>query len=357
MRVLITGITGMAGSHLAEFLLEQGEIQVYGTYRPRSRFDNLDGLREQGRLRILEGKIDSPADLRERNKPDAANLLEVDLTDPWSTLRLVRAVQPERIFHLAAQSFVLVSFAAPAQTLEANIAMQLNLFEAVREEGSAGAVRIHIAGSSEEYGLVHDYEVPIRESNPLRPLSPYAVSKVTQEMLAYQYNQSYGLHTVVTRGFNHTGPRRGEVFATSSFAKQIAEIEAGLRPPVVYVGDLEPKRDWTDVRDMVRAYWLALEHCPPGEVYNTGSENAFRVGDMLQTLIGLSRVEIKVQRDETRLRPSDVPILYSDCTKFKEATGWQPEIPFEQTLRDLLDYWRARIARGSGARGTTTGAR
>jgi len=183
----------------------------------------------------------------------------------------------------------------------------------------------------------------MKETNPLRPLSPYAVSKVAQELLAWQYFRSYGLQTVVTRGFNHSGPRRGQVFSTSSFAKQIAEIEKGLRPPVIYVGDLESQRDWTDVRDMVRGYWLALEKGLPGEVYNVGSGVTRRIGDMLNILLSLSNNHIELRQDPARLRPSDVKILWADITKFHRQTGWEPVIPFEQTMRDLLDYWRARV--------------
>ena len=201
---------------------------------------------------------------------------------------------------------------------------------------------IQIAGSSEEYGLVHPEEAPITEENPLRPLSPYAVSKVAQDMLAYQYFQSYGLKVVRTRAFNHTGPRRGDVFVTSNFAKQIAEIEAGQRPPVIHVGDLNPQRDFTDVRDIVRAYWLSLEHCSPGEVYNVASGKAYRIEEVLKILLDNSEQDIEVVEDPERLRPSDVPLLLGDNSRFCKATGWSPEIPFEQTAKDLLDYWRER---------------
>jgi GDP-4-dehydro-6-deoxy-D-mannose reductase len=217
-----------------------------------------------------------------------------------------------------------------------------NAREAVREARLDPI--IHIAGSSEEYGLVYPDEAPIKESNPLRPLSPYAVSKVTQETLAIQYFRSYGLRCIVTRGFNHTGPRRGQVFATSSFAKQIAEIEAGLREPVIEVGDLDARRDWTDTRDMVRAYWLATEHCTPGEVYNTGRGTCMRVGEMLDILLSHARVPITTRQDSTRLRPSDVRLLWANVDKFKAATGWEPTIPFEQTMADLLGYWRERVS-------------
>jgi GDP-4-dehydro-6-deoxy-D-mannose reductase len=217
----------------------------------------------------------------------------------------------------------------------------VNLFEAMRDLELPA--RVHIAGSSEEYGLVLPEEVPIREENPLRPLSPYAVSKVAQDLLAYQYWQSYRLHTVRTRGFNHTGPRRGEVFVTSSFARQIAEIEKGLRDPVVLVGNLESVRDFTDVRDMVRAYWLALEQGGAGEVYNICSGRGYTARQVLDILLDLAHVKVRVQEDPARMRPSDVTLLVGDCSKFQNVTGWRPTIPFEVTLKDLLEHWRSRV--------------
>jgi GDP-4-dehydro-6-deoxy-D-mannose reductase len=201
--------------------------------------------------------------------------------------------------------------------------------------------RIQIAGSSEEYGMVYENEIPIKETNPLRPLSPYAVSKVAHDLLGYQYYKSYKLYIVRTRGFNHSGPRRGEVFVESNFPKQIAEIEKGLKEPVIHVGNLEAKRDFTDVRDMVRGYWLSLEKCDPGEVYNICSGRAFKIKEVLDILLSLSKVKVEVKQDPTRMRPSDVPILLGDHTKFSEKTGWQPTIPFEKTLEDILNYWRS----------------
>jgi GDP-4-dehydro-6-deoxy-D-mannose reductase len=222
--------------------------------------------------------------------------------------------------------------------------MQVNLFEVMLHLRLD--VPIQIALSSEEYGLVHANEVPIGEDNPLRPLSPYAVSKVTQDMMGYQYHQSHGLKVIRTRTFNHEGPRRGDVFVTSNFARQIAEIELGMKPPVIEVGNLEARRDWTDVRDIARAYWLAVGRCIPGEVYVIGSGKSRTVQEMLDTLLGLSEVQVTVRQDPSRLRPSDVQILEANPTKFREATGWEPEIPFEQTMKDLLDYWRDRLRRG-----------
>jgi GDP-4-dehydro-6-deoxy-D-mannose reductase len=317
MRVLITGITGFAGSHLAEFCLSKG-VEVYGTIRWRSRTENI------------------------RDVKDKVNLIECDLRDASSVLTTIEKVKPDYIFHLAAQSFVPTSWRAPAETFSTNIIGQVNLFEAVREVGISP--KIQIACSSEEYGLVYEDEVPIKETNPLRPLSPYAVSKVAQDLMGYQYFMSYKMPIVRTRAFNHEGPRRGEVFVTSNFAKQIVEIEKGLREPTIYVGNLEAKRDFSDVRDVVKAYWLALEKGEPGEVYNIASGKAITIREMLDILLSLSKVSnIKVKQDPARMRPSDVPILQGDFSKFHEKTGWEPTIPFEKTLEDLLNYWREKV--------------
>src|SRR5579884_3406785 len=333
----------MAGSHLAEYALTLAGVEVFGTYRWRSRMDNLSDLIAAGKVNRIAsgGNVRSAAELAARieaeAKPGHLNLILGDLADPSSMRRLIEGLRPDRVFHLAAQSFVPVSWESPAETMELNVIGQVHLFEAIRETGIDPLV--HVAGSSEEYGLVFPDEVPMKETNPLRPLSPYAVSKVAQELLAWQYNQSYGLKVVVTRGFNHTGPRRGEVFSTSTFAKQIAQIEKGLQPPVLEVGDLSSKRDWTDVRDTVRGYWLALERGKPGEVYNVGSGVCRSCEEMLGVLLTHTDRKIDVRVDPSRLRPSDVKILWSDPSKFQRQTGWQPEIPFETTMKDLLDYW------------------
>jgi GDP-4-dehydro-6-deoxy-D-mannose reductase len=322
MRAFITGITGFAGSHLADYLLaEHPEVEIYGSHRWRSRRDNIAHL--DGRL----------------------TLVECDLRDFTSVLAACERARPDVVFHLAAQSYVPASWTAPNETLTTNIAGQTNLFEAVRLLRLDPTIQI--ACSSEQYGLVMPDEVPIKESNPLRPLSPYAVSKVTQDYLAYQYFQSYGLKTVRTRGFNHTGPRRGEVFVSSNFARQVARIEAGLQEPVVRVGNLDSVRDFTDVRDMVRAYWLAATRGRPGEVYNVASGRGISVRELLDRLVALSTIAVRVEVDPERLRPSDVEVLIGDSSRFRADTGWEPRIPLERTLADLLEYWRERVARAS----------
>jgi GDP-4-dehydro-6-deoxy-D-mannose reductase len=339
LRVLITGITGFAGSHMADMLLDMPNVEIFGIYRRRSQMDNLAHL--EGKLRMIEPGVASEETIARAFVEGKINLIDCDLLDAFSVNKLIGAVRPDRIFHLAAQSHVPTSWNAPSYTLQDNVLGQLNLFEAVRAVGIDPLIQI--AGSSEEYGMVYPDEVPMKETNPLRPLSPYAVSKVAQEMLAYQYHQSYGIKAITSRGFNHSGPRRGENFVDSSFARQIALIEKGEQEPVIYVGDLTSKRDFTDVRDMVKAYWLLLDKGRPGEVYNIGSGHTRPMQEVLDMLLSMSKVDVEVRVDPTRLRPSDVMILWADSSRFADATGWKPTIPYKQTLKDLLDYWRERV--------------
>jgi len=318
MKVLITGITGMVGSHLAEYILrDHPDVEVYGLTRWRSPMDNISTIL------------------------DRVKLIQAELRDLNSLVNLMRSIQPDRVFHLAAQSYVTTSFTAPADTVHTNVIGTLNLLDAVRISGINP--KIHICSSSEVYGQVQPDEVPIRESNPFRPASPYAVSKVGEDMIALQYFLSYGIQTIRTRMFTHTGPRRGDVFAESAFARQIAEIEAGKRPNPLRVGNLNSVRTFADVRDAVRAYWLLLEKCPAGEVYNIGGNRTMLVGEMLQILKGFASCSIEHEMDPALLRPSDVTLQVPDISKFQAATGWQPEIPLETTLLDLLNYQRARL--------------
>ncbi|HEY0781217.1 MAG TPA: GDP-mannose 4,6-dehydratase [Thermoanaerobaculia bacterium] len=305
---------------MAEYLLsEHPDVEVFGIYRWRSRMENIEHL--TGRIQLLE----------------------TDLRDFTSTQAALARSRPDYVFHLAAQSFVPASWTAPSETLTTNIAGQTNLFEAIRSLSLDPVVQI--ACSSEEYGLVLPDEVPIKETNPLRPLSPYAVSKMAQDFLGYQYFQSYGLKAIRTRGFNHTGPRRGQVFVTSNFCSQVAAIELGLQEPVIRVGNLDAIRDFTDVRDMVRGYWLAVTKGKPGEVYNIATGHGYKIREVLDRLLALSTAKVKIETDPARLRPSDVEILIGDSSRFRADTGWEPRIPFEKTLGDLLAYWRDTLKR------------
>ena len=315
-RALITGIAGFVGSYMAEMLLSKG-YEVSGLCRPRSKMDHIESIKSK------------------------LHLEDADLLDSHSLYTTINKIKPDYIFHLAAQSFVPTSWGSPAVTLEVNIVGSANLFEAVRQVGIDPVIQI--ACSSEEYGMVHADEVPIKETNPLRPLSPYAVSKLAMDYLGYQYYQSYKVRIIRTRGFNHTGPRRGDTFAESNFAKQIAMIEKGKQEPVIHVGNLDAKRDYTDVRDMVQGYLVAVEKCEPGEVYNICSGTTIKIGDMLKLLLSYSKVKVETKEDPSRMRPSDVPVLLGDNSKFVAKTGWKTTIPFEKTMEDLLNYWRARV--------------
>jgi GDP-mannose 4,6-dehydratase len=310
---------------LADYILENyPKVQILGLARWRSPIDNV------------------------RHILDKVTLEFGDLMDLPSLKTILSSQRPDVIFHLAAQSYVPFSFTSPVATLNANMIGTCNLLEAVKEMKlfSNYDPVIHVCSSSEVYGQVKENEVPITEDNPLRPASPYAVSKVAEDMLGFQYWISWKVKTIRTRMFTHTGPRRGDVFALSNFAKQVAAIEAGLAPRTVFVGNLESVRTWSDVRDAVRAYWLLVNKCPPGEVYNIGGVETMTIREMLKKLLKLSKVkDIKVEVDPRRLRPSDVTLQIPCIDKFVKATGWKPEIKFDKTIRDTLDYWRNHYKR------------
>ncbi|MGE5140857.1 MAG: GDP-mannose 4,6-dehydratase [Rudaea sp.] len=312
---MITGISGFAGSYLAEHLLSLPSCDLWGVSLGPT--ENIDGLR------------------------DRIHYLPEDLADPSAAERVLITARPDLIFHLAAQAFVPVSWQDPWSTMENNIRAEVNLLHLVAKHEIPS--RILIVGSNEEYGRVEPDDLPITEETALRPDSPYGVSKIAQDFLALQYFISHNLYTVRLRPFNHSGPRQNDRFVASDFAKQIAEIEAGEREPVIHVGNLEASRDFTDVRDMVRAYVLALERGVPGEVYNVGSGRAYSIRQLLDFYLSQTDAPVRVQADPGRSRPSDTPVTLCDSTKFRRQTGWEPEIPFEQTLRDTLDYWRARV--------------
>lgn len=311
MRALITGVGGFVGPHLVAALRHE-------------------------RGRALFGLCRHPCD-GEGYTPVVADLL-----DREAVARAVAEIAPTHVFHLAAQSHVPTSHDDAGATLTNNIGGQVNLLDACR--ALPRPPRVLIAGSAEEYGLAREEEMPLGEDQPFRPTSPYAVSKVAQDLLGWQYFVSYGLPVVRVRPFPHIGPGQGDRFALASFARQIAEIEAGWRPPVVRVGNLDARRDFLDVRDVVRAYHLALTRGEPGAVYNVGGGVAVRLRDALDLLLGFLPARIDVATDPARLRPSDVPLLVADNRALREATGWSPTIPFEQSLRDILDWWRGQIA-------------
>lgn len=333
-KVLITGITGMVGSHLADFLIKETDWEIYGMCRWRSPLDNIKHL------------ID---DINSRKR---VHLVYGDLRDSLSIDNVIKEVVPDYVFHLAAQSYPKTSFDAPLDTLDTNIQGTARLLEALRKHASNAV--IHVCASSEVFGRVKKEKLDqmggiINEECTFHPASPYAISKVGTDLIGRYYAEAYGMTVMTTRMFTHTGPRRGDVFAESTFAKQIAMIEAGLIPPVIKVGNLDSLRTFADVRDAVRAYYMLVTINPvAGEYYNIGGTYTCKVGDMLNFLLSLSPLkdQIKIEVDPERLRPIDADLQIPDTSKFEKHSGWKPQISFEQTMTDLLNYWRERIAHG-----------
>jgi GDPmannose 4,6-dehydratase len=329
-RVLITGITGMVGSHLADFLLENTDWDIFGMCRWRSPLDNVEHLLDRA------------------NKNDRVHFIDGDLCDYISLQNAVEESRPDYVFHLAAQSFPTTSFSSPLQTLDTNILGTQRLLETLHKCSGIDPV-IHVCSSSEVFGRVPKEKLPINEECSFHPASPYAISKVGTDLVGRFHAEAYGQRVVVTRMFTHTGPRRGDVFAESSFAKQIAMIEHGIIPPVIKTGNLNSLRTWSDVRDAVRAYFMLVTVNPiPGEYYNIGGTFTCTVGDMLKHLISISSIKdsIKITTEEARIRPLDADLQTPDSSKFKKHTGWVPQIPFEKTMQDLLDYWRNNVQKG-----------
>ena len=329
-RALITGITGMVGSHLADYLLDNTDWDIYGMCRWRSPLDNVEHLLERA------------------NRKERLFFIEGDLTDFISLVNAIQKAKPDYVFHLAAQSYPLTSFSSPIHTLDTNILGTERLLEALRQNSDCDPY-IHVCASSEVFGRVSRDKLPINEECSFHPASPYAISKVGTDLIGRFHAEAYGQKVMTTRMFTHTGPRRGDVFAESTFAKQIALIEAGRIPPLVRTGNLQSMRTWSDVRDAVRAYYLLLTCNPiPGEYYNIGGSFSCTVGDMLQYLISISskKDSITVETETSRLRPIDADLQIPDTSKFSKHTGWYPQIKFEQTMQDLLDYWRQRINSG-----------
>lgn len=330
MKALITGMTGMVGSHLADYLLANTDWEIFGLCRWRSPLDNIEHLLER-----IE-------------KEDRISLLYGDLNDQASLTRAVEKARPDYIFHLAAQSYPQTSFGSPVDTLNTNVLGTCRLLEAIRLASGKLDPVVHVCASSEVFGRVTRDKLPINEECGFHPASPYAISKVGTDLLGRFYGEAYGLRAVTTRMFTHTGPRRGDVFAESSFAKQIALIEAGAQEPRLKTGNLQSMRTWSDVRDAVRAYYLLATVNPvAGEYYNIGGTFSCSVGEMLDTLLSLSTVkDIQVETDARRLRPIDADLQIPDTSKFRKRTGWEPQIPYQQTMSDLLDFWRERISSG-----------
>lgn len=314
MRALITGITGFAGGHLAQILQERGD-EVFGVAHDKGH----------GLSHLSQPVTPVIVDLRDSNAVD----------------NLLNDVQPDAIYHLAGQAFVPTAWADPWSTIENNIRPQLNILGVMIKQKSKA--RLLVVASNEVYGHVPDDQLPVKEDCPMRPDNPYGVSKVAQDVLALQYHLSHGVDVLRIRAFNHIGPRQSPFFVAASFAKQIAEIEAGLSEPILRVGNLEAQRDFTDVNDVMRAYALLVEHGKPGEAYNVGTGRALSIDYLLEVLLSYTKIEIRIEQDPARLRPSDVPIIYADNTKLRSETGWEPTHKFEDSLQRVLDYWRGEV--------------
>ena len=317
-RILITGITGFVGSHLADLTLEKN-CEVFGLKRW-----NLSRMRN---VKHLINKI---------------NWIDCDITDPVSVKKAIKKANPDKIFHLAAESFVSPSWDHPTHYMDVNYKGTVNILESIRELKINP--RILIPGSGEEYGEIPENELPITEKTTLIPVNPYAVTKIAQDLISHVYHITYGLNVIRVRAFNHEGPRRDNVFGIPWFAYQIAKIERGLQEPIIKTGHIEDKRNFTHIRDMVEAYWVAIEKCIPGELYLIGSdepEKIYTYRQVVERLVKLSSVnDIKIERDEKYVRPTSVPRLIGDTSKFRELTGWSAKIPIEKILQDTLDYWR-----------------
>lgn len=313
--VLITGVSGFAGSYLAEYLVSKKEFDVYGTY-------------------LWEESVINVKDIKNK-----IQLIKADLSDSKKVYNIIEKIRPSIIFHLAALTSPADSFNNPIETINNNISLQINILEAVKNF-KLFDTKILIVSSADIYGLVKKKDLPIDEETQLVPTSPYSISKIAQDYLGLTYFLSYKLKIIRIRPFNHIGPRQSDHFVVSSFAKQIAEIEKKKREPLLRVGNLEAKRDFTDVRDMVRAYVFAVRKGKDGEVYNIGSGRSYKISDILGKLVSQSSVKIKIEQENALFRPTDNPELLCDARKFVNLTNWKPEIPINTTLKNTLDYWR-----------------
>lgn len=317
-KVFVTGVTGFAGSFLAEHLLSLGNFAIKGTYLTEESLSLISSIKE---------KIE---------------LIKLNLLDDAKVNLLIGEYKPDIVFHLAALASPADSFQNPVATITNNVTTQINLLEAIQKNKLLNT-KILVVSSADVYGIVDKKDLPIDEETKFRPTNTYSVSKITQDFLGFQYFLSYGLKIIRVRPFNHIGPRQSPKFVVASFAKQIAEIEAGKTKPSIFVGNLSAKRDFTDVRDMVKAYVLAIEKGAIGDVYNIGSGSSYRISEVLDKLLSLSKQQIEIKIDKSRFRPSDEQELICDKKKFTDMTRWEPKIPLETTLKDTLDYWRQII--------------
>jgi GDPmannose 4,6-dehydratase len=329
-KVFITGISGMVGSHLADYLFEKTDFEIHGLIRWRSSLSNISHL------------------LQHVNSQNRIFLHDADLRDAGALNKIIQKLNPDYVYHLAAQSYPQTSFESPIDTLQTNILGTTNLLESLKN--IASHAEIHVCASSEVFGRVPKEFLPISEDVPFHPASPYAISKVGTDLIGRYYAEAYGLRVQTTRMFTHTGPRRGDVFAESSFAKQIALIEYGYLPPIIRVGNLESLRTFADVRDAVHAYFLLLTVNPvKGAYYNIGGTFSCTIGEMLETMLTFSKISgVRIEVDPARLRPIDADLQIPDTSKFSSHTGWEPKITFSQTVQDLLDYWRIQVSSNNG---------
>ena len=328
MNVLVTGATGFVGSHLVDYILENHpSVLLHTTKRYHlSRMDNCDHFY------------------------DRVNWIDVNLREPHAVLQMVSEIRPSIIFHMAAESFVSPSWRHPCEYMDANYKMTVNILEAVRLLGLD--TKVHLPGSGEEYGEIDENNLPIRPETALNPVNPYAVTKIAQDMIGFVYWKSYGVNVIRTRAFNHEGPRRHFMFGIPWYAYQIARMERGLQPFVLETGDTQDKRNFTDVRDMVKAYWLAAKHCEPGTLYLIGQEDKemiYTFSEVIDLLISLSSIEknrVEVRRVDKYVRPTNVPFLISDISRFNAIVEWKRDYDMRTILVDTLDYWRDRVANG-----------
>lgn len=317
MRILVTGITGLIGSHLASYLIHKKNVEVFGFKRWRSPEDNIKDL--LGKITFIEG----------------------DIQDFTSVRKAVEMSRPDWVFHLAAQSYPKESLTAPHITFKINVEGTINLLEAVRNWNPNS--KVHIASSSAVYGFVNPEDIPISEDQPPRPLSPYGVSKVAQEQLGYQYFKNYGIRTYIARFFNQAGPGQNERSAIQTFAKQATLIEKGKQKPTIYVGNLKARRDYTDIRDTARALWLLMQKGKPGQIYNIGSGKSVVIGDLLDLILDRIKLKVEIKVDKERLRLSDEPVLEADITRFRNQTEWKPRYTMEDTVESVVEFWRRQI--------------